>query len=263
MMDNILQWESSQHECTLESPLSIRYAAGYMVAPSMHVDPSPLTASSGIIVLSIFVLSAPDDVGRRSILRKTWFAGSDHQTGPHFWAYCFIVGTAGLSNQELEALHEERRRFLDIGMIPMAESYHNLTLKSLIAVLGVPYDLGIPLPRFLVRMNSNNRIQPARLANFLGSMPEDLANHHYPNGFIWGFRHCATFDVLYGACCGTLPINIPLKADLLVDGDLIPYPAGAGFVLSRTAYVSMRRAYDQRVRDIVILPTGRLEDLFI
>ncbi|KAM8927454.1 beta-1,3-galactosyltransferase 6 [Pelodytes ibericus] len=83
--------------------------------------------------LAVLIASGPKYTERRSIIRSTWLAsrGGDGE----LWAR-FVVGTAGLGDDEASSLEMEQRRHGDLLLLPeLRDSYDNLTAK-LLAMYG-------------------------------------------------------------------------------------------------------------------------------
>ncbi|XP_063049478.1 beta-1,3-galactosyltransferase 6 isoform X1 [Engraulis encrasicolus] len=77
--------------------------------------------------LVVLITTGPKYTERRSIIRSTWLA--DARTDPEVMAL-FVVGTAGLAQEEVATLGTEQKRHHDLLLLPdLHDSYDNLTAK--------------------------------------------------------------------------------------------------------------------------------------
>ncbi|KAE8593011.1 hypothetical protein XENTR_v10018946 [Xenopus tropicalis] len=80
--------------------------------------------------LVVLIASGPKYSERRSIIRSTWLSGVPSRAG-EVWGR-FVIGTAGLGEEESAALEMEQRRHGDLLLLPdLQDSYENLTAKLL------------------------------------------------------------------------------------------------------------------------------------
>ncbi|XP_007905119.1 beta-1,3-galactosyltransferase 6 isoform X2 [Callorhinchus milii] len=77
--------------------------------------------------LVVLITTGPKFTERRSIIRSTWLAIRDSQV------LCrFVIGTSGLSAEDLHNLEREDTRYRDLLLLPdLKDSYENLTSKIL------------------------------------------------------------------------------------------------------------------------------------
>lgn len=103
----------AQHVKTLHSHVKDRKA------PSVAKDLS--------VFLVVLITTGPKYTERRSIIRSTWLAKRDSDVLSRF-----VVGTQGLSQDDLQNLSTEQGRHKDLLLLPdLRDSYENLTLKLL------------------------------------------------------------------------------------------------------------------------------------
>ena len=93
------------------------------------VDSSRKEANATLVVM---ILSSPSLLDRRNGIRETWLRDA---AALNVIAK-FLIGTAGLSPEELGALTAERERYNDMVLLPdLKESFTNLSLKVLKGVV--------------------------------------------------------------------------------------------------------------------------------
>ncbi|XP_076994408.1 beta-1,3-galactosyltransferase 6 [Tamandua tetradactyla] len=104
-------------------------------APPLPGRPPPAAAAAAPgpaarALLAVLVASAPRAAERRSVVRGTWL-GPGRRGGPgDVWAR-FAVGMGGLGTEERRALEREQARHGDLLLLPLRDSYENLTAKVL------------------------------------------------------------------------------------------------------------------------------------
>mmetsp|Transcript_68931 Transcript_68931/g.224637 ORF Transcript_68931/g.224637 Transcript_68931/m.224637 type:complete len:366 (-) Transcript_68931:149-1246(-) len=212
-------------------------------------------SSIGELVFYVALPSAPGEAENRQAVRASWAAWALRHKRP--WSYDFFVGAASLEGSMAQSLRQEAKDFGDIVLLDMVDSYNNLTLK---VVQALAHAHRVIQPRFLVRLNSNNRLQPRRLVDFLGKLSDDQVGSLYPNGFMWTHPSCMNPLVLEEITCQTLTARIPKAA--LVYNNMMLYPSGQ-FLVSSSALGRMMEVYSEVVRQHALLPPGSHEDCFM
>ncbi|XP_017290073.1 beta-1,3-galactosyltransferase 6 isoform X1 [Kryptolebias marmoratus] len=93
--------------------------------PDQH-NPVPLSKDLSAFLV-VLITTGPKYTERRSIIRSTWLAKRDSDV-----LAMFVVGTQGLSSEDLQNLNTEQGRHKDLLLLPdLRDSYENLTLKLL------------------------------------------------------------------------------------------------------------------------------------
>lgn len=88
---------------------------------------APSTGKGLSVFLVVLITTGPKYTERRSIIRSTWLAKRDSDVLSRF-----VVGTQGLSHEDLQNLNTEQGRHKDLLLLPdLRDSYENLTLKLL------------------------------------------------------------------------------------------------------------------------------------
>lgn len=83
--------------------------------------------------LIILILSAPKNLERRNVVRKTWLKLGAKNSLPasYKFKHYFVIGSLGLTTDEILHLSNEQSQYADILILPLYDSYQNLTLKVL------------------------------------------------------------------------------------------------------------------------------------
>uniref|UniRef100_A0A4W6C219 Hexosyltransferase n=1 Tax=Lates calcarifer TaxID=8187 RepID=A0A4W6C219_LATCA len=101
------------------------HASALQSRPEQHNPPSTSKEKSAFLV--VLITTGPKYTERRSIIRSTWLAKRDSDV-----LAMFVVGTQGLSSEDLQNLNTEQGRHKDLLLLPdLRDSYENLTLKLL------------------------------------------------------------------------------------------------------------------------------------
>uniref|UniRef100_A0A8C5MHD3 Hexosyltransferase n=1 Tax=Leptobrachium leishanense TaxID=445787 RepID=A0A8C5MHD3_9ANUR len=91
----------------------------------------PPPEKSASAFLAVLIVSGPKYSERRSIIRSTWLSAASRGEGGELWCR-FVLGSAGLADEEAAALEMEQRRHGDLLLLPeLRDSYDNLTAKLL------------------------------------------------------------------------------------------------------------------------------------
>ena len=108
----------------------------------------------------ILVVSAPDNIGRRNSIRKTW--ASDPSMNLR-WKTMFLIGQAKDSTQE-EYLKAENFMYNDLLRGSHRDTYQNLTLKT---VMGLEWAAKYCDFQFLFKTDDDVFVNPYRLMDYL------------------------------------------------------------------------------------------------
>ncbi|KAG5896389.1 hypothetical protein JTB14_009594 [Gonioctena quinquepunctata] len=84
--------------------------------------------------LIILILSAPGNLVKRKTIRETWLKltpQTESKTNEERFKtkHYFVIGSLGLNNEQIEQSRTEQLQFKDILMLPMYDSYKNMTYK--------------------------------------------------------------------------------------------------------------------------------------
>ena len=123
------------------------------------------------LFLLILVATAPDNIDRRNVIRKTW--ASDPSMNIR-WKSVFLVGQAKDSSQE-KHLEAERSMYNDLIRGAQRETYQNLTLKT---QMGLEWAAKYCDFQFVMKTDDDVFVNPYRLMDYLES-PDTLKANLY------------------------------------------------------------------------------------
>ncbi|XP_053308052.1 beta-1,3-galactosyltransferase 6 [Spea bombifrons] len=122
-------------KCTSESlkPVGPRGLPHQQPPQSRHSQQQPHPVGplekSVSAFLAVLIVSGHKNAERRSIIRSTWLSAAPR--AGELWCR-FVLGTAGLSEEEAASLEMEQQRHGDLLLLPeLRDSYENLTAKLL------------------------------------------------------------------------------------------------------------------------------------
>ncbi|KAG9260551.1 beta-1,3-galactosyltransferase 6 [Astyanax mexicanus] len=93
--------------------------------PRREHPPAPSQAKQLSAFLVVLITTGPKYTERRSIIRNTWLAKLDREI-----LALFVIGTEGLSAEDIQNLNTEEVRHHDLLLLPdLRDSYENLTRK--------------------------------------------------------------------------------------------------------------------------------------
>ncbi|RZC39688.1 Galactosyl T domain containing protein [Asbolus verrucosus] len=120
--------------------------------------------------LIVLILSAPKNLDRRNVIRQTWLQLYD--TGPQNehvkfkMKHYFVIGSFGLTVDEILHLSTEQSQFSDILILPMYDSYENLTIKVLKSFewLNEQYEYGLGF-KYVLKCDDDSFVRLDKLAS--------------------------------------------------------------------------------------------------
>ncbi|CAG9768988.1 unnamed protein product [Ceutorhynchus assimilis] len=221
--------------------------------------------------LIILIFSAPKNLEKRQVLRETWLdMGREiSATASYRYKHYFIIGSLGLSENEVLHLSDEQSEFGDILVLPVYDSYNNLTEKVLQAYvwldeqyeygLGYKYalkcddDSFVNLPALLIEIPKMENTLGNSNLQFPLNLPPEKLNHFITTdvqtnqefgknlqvvnmSFYWGYFH------------GNAKIKTAgkWKEDDWISCDrYLPYALGGGYILSKNlvSFISNNNEY--------------------
>ncbi|XP_072000978.1 beta-1,3-galactosyltransferase 6 [Engystomops pustulosus] len=193
--------------------------------PYRHHVPGPQTQEKMFSTfLAVLIASGPKYTERRSIIRSTWLSRASAHGGA-LWCR-FVIGTAGLGEEEAASLEMEQRRHGDLLLLPdLRDSYENLTSKLLLMYAWLDQNLDY---KFVLKADDDTF---ARLDVLL----EELKAQE-PRRYYWGFFSGR----------GRVKSAGKWKESSWVLCDYyLPYALGGGYVLSwdLVRYLSLTKDY--------------------
>lgn len=130
--------------------------------------------------LIILILSAPKNLDRRTIIRDTWLTldkSSVSSSVQYRFKHYFVIGSMGLTNDQVLHLSAEQSQYSDILILPMYDSYTNLTEKVLKSFewLDGQYDYGLGF-KYVLKCDDDSFINLHYLLAEIPKMEYTLAN---------------------------------------------------------------------------------------
>ncbi|XP_015684445.1 beta-1,3-galactosyltransferase 4-like [Protobothrops mucrosquamatus] len=200
------------------------------------LSPSPCTLTDPWLL--VLVASAPGHAARRAVVRQSWAVA--RVAAGHRVRTVFMLGLPGDEAQQA-ALEHEAAEYSDLLQARFADTYANLTLKTL-AMLGWAV-AHCPAAHFLVKADDDvflNLPALARRLDQLASLPAAYLGQVYSN---------------------VAPIRNPqsrhyVPTSLYLEPTFPPYCSGTAYVLSAPAAAAVLGAAHQ-------LPLLPVEDVFV
>ncbi|XP_028596659.1 beta-1,3-galactosyltransferase 6 [Podarcis muralis] len=189
--------------------------------PPAAAPPPPPEESA---FLAVLVASGPKYTERRSIIRSTWLSVAGRVPTGDVW-FRFVVGTGGLTGEELHTLELEQSRHQDLLLLPdLRDSYENLTAKVLAMFVWLDQHLDF---RFVLKADDDTFVR-------LDVLVEELRAKE-PRRLYWGF-FSGRARVKSG---GKWKENAWLLCDYY-----LPYALGGGYVVSADLVHYLRLTQD-------------------
>ncbi|XP_032087808.1 LOW QUALITY PROTEIN: beta-1,3-galactosyltransferase 6 [Thamnophis elegans] len=203
-----------------QPPLPEEGALGGPHPPAAAPPPPPEEAT----FLAVLVVSGPKYTERRSIIRSTWLSMAGRVPRSDLWCR-FVVGTGGLTGEELHSLELEQSRHHDLLLLPdLRDSYENLTAKVLAMYVWLDQHLDF---RFVLKADDDTFVR-------LDVLAEELRSKE-PRRLYWGF-FSGRGRVKSG---GKWKENAWLLCDYY-----LPYALGGGYVISSDLVHYLRLSQD-------------------
>lgn len=167
--------------------------------------------------LAVIIFSAAKNVNRRKAIRETWLRFADTRRVEHF----FVIGTAGLKVDSIEALNSEHQHNKDLLLLPyLKDSYSGLTAKLLEAFKWIAQQHQF---EFLLKVDDDSFV---RLDALYDEMVEkDRATKSEAHSTLyWGYFDGRAHVKRTGQWT---------ESDWFLCDRYLPYALGGGYVLSR------------------------------
>lgn len=193
------------------------------------------TRCTQTLFLLILVATAPDNIDRRKVIRKTW--ASDPSMNIR-WKTMFLVGQGKDSTQD-EYLKAENLMYNDLARGAQRDTYQNLTLKT---QMGLEWAAKYCDFQFVMKTDDDVFVNPYRLMDYLGN--SDTPKTKLYLGFV---RR------------SVVPEREGKNAVSVEEYNKTRYPAfcgGVGYVLSSDLVLKMVQMFDAK-------KPLKLEDVYI
>ena len=168
------------------------------------------------VFLLILVATAPGNIAKRNVIRKTWASDPSMKIR---WKTMFLIGQARDSTQE-EYLEAERLTYIDLIRGAQRETYQNLTLKT---QMGLEWAAKYCDSQFVMKTDDDVFVNPYRLMDYLGNpdTPKTYLylgyvryNHKPHRGGKYGVSMEEYNKTRYPAFCGG--VGYVLSSDLVL-----------------------------------------------
>lgn len=190
----------------------VDYPANY----NFILDETP-TCKSTTPFLILMVPIVPADRATRDIIRKTW--GSEKVVLDQLVETVFIMGLPGGNDAEqLEALREENEQHHDIIQSNFLDSYHNLTIKTMVMLEWLAQHCASA--SFVLKIDSDMLLHVHNLVKLL--LDPSTAKQNYMTGLIWWHSPVLRkpFNKFY------------MPTYVIPEPEYPPYPLGMAYVMS-------------------------------
>lgn len=237
--------------------------------------------------LIILILSAAKNLEKRNVVRKTWLKLGAKNSLPasYKFKHYFVIGSLGLTTDEILHLSNEQSQYADILILPIYDSYQNLTLKVLRSFewldeqynygLGFQYalkcddDSFVNLPNLLdeipkmektlskSNLQYNLNLPPEKLNQFITvNVQTNDPSKPTPGIYLTFciFLHVksmflvANMSLYWGYFHGNAKIKTSGKwkeSDWIVCDRYVPYALGGGYILSKSLITYIAKNADQ------------------
>ena len=192
-----------------------RLSSGSATLPSASSTPQALPLREITAAMVVLIFSTPLGAGRRHGIRETWLrdAAALNVTAK------FLVGTAGLSPEEVGALTAERERFNDMALLPdLKESFLNLTLKLLKGVVWAYEHVNF---EYFMKTDDDLYIRLDQAVAAIHNMKPEYRGRIY-----WGY---------FGAAAPTRFGKYAEPKWVLKCPNYFPYAYGASYIVAQSA----------------------------
>lgn len=187
--------------------------------------------------LAVIIFSAAKNADRRRAIRETWLNFANTRRVEHF----FVIGTSGLTMDNLEALNTEQKHNEDLLLLPyLKDSYGGLTKKLLESFKWVAQRHQF---EFLLKVDDDSFV---RLDALYDEMVEkDRANGEAQKRLYWGYFDGRAHVKRAGQWT---------ESEWFLCDRYLPYALGGGYILSR-------RLVDYVVANAPLLQHYKSEDV--
>lgn len=210
--------------------------------------------------LVILILSAPKNLERRTVIRETWLTLGKNtlSTSSYRFKHYFVMGSLGLTGDEVLHLSAEQSEFGDILILPVYDSYKNLTEKVLRSFewldeqfnfgLGYKYTLKcdddsfVNLPALLSEIPKIEYTLSISNLQFSLNLPPEKLNHFITtdvqiNEKMGNSVQVLNMSLYWGYFHGSAKVKTSGKwkeTDWIACDRYVPYALGGGYILSKS-----------------------------
>ncbi|CAH1183752.1 unnamed protein product [Phaedon cochleariae] len=208
--------------------------------------------------LIILILSAPENLKKRNIVRDTWLKLAYHEGNEnnHFqYKHYFVIGNLGQYARQLHELKLEQSKFKDILILPIDDSYKKLTekVKQSFQWLSEQSEYGLGF-KYVLKCDDDSFVNLGKLISELmhidrilisndGSVPkiqDGLQEYISYNIQINDPANISHLNLYWGYFSGNARIQTKGKwkeINWIASDHYLPYALGGGYVLSKNLVV--------------------------
>lgn len=204
--------------------------------------------------LIIVILSSPINYSKRNTIRETWLKlkdrshikDGDRNKFDNLKHY-FVVGGLGLKNEHIRNINNEQLKYNDILILPMFDSYNNLTYKVLKTFewLNEQHDFGF-LFKYVLKCDDDSFVRIDNLVHelsqidlmYIKSDAFEISDNSSPY-FRVNFQSNGikgTPELYWGYFNGNAKIKSVGKwkeTNWILCDNYLPYALGGGYILSK------------------------------
>lgn len=212
--------------------------------------------------LVILILSAPQNLDKRNIIRQTWlkFIEDEEYVVKFKMKHFFVIGSLGLTVDEILHLSTEQSQFSDILILPIHDSYQNLAFKVVKSFewLSDQYDYGLKF-KYVLKCDDDSFIRADKLAAEIINIEStyltaDSKNKVASTAFITVNAQInkgaikKPLQVYWGYFHGNAKVKTAGKwqePDWIVCDRYVPYALGGGYILSKklVTFIAQNQEY--------------------
>ncbi|XP_023020536.1 beta-1,3-galactosyltransferase 6 [Leptinotarsa decemlineata] len=220
--------------------------------------------------LIILILSAPDNLEKRNTIRNTWLKSipNTNQRSNRYekfvFKHYFVIGSLGLTATQNQQFIIEQMEFKDILMLPLHDSYKNLTekVKRSFQYLDDQYDYGLGF-KYVLKCDDDSFVNLKNLIPELMNIEKMYISENSERTLekIEEKNHILSLNVqtdgkiaknelslYWGYFSGNARIKTKGKwkqSDWIASDRYIPYAVGGGYLLSKNliSYIAKNAHY--------------------
>lgn len=190
--------------------------------------------------LVLCILSAPKNLDRRNALRETWLSDIDQKDILHY----FIVGSLGLSPDFLLHLSAEQSKYNDLLILPMEDSYSQLSYKMLQTFSWLDEQIYAGLNfSYMLKCDDDSFVRIDLLKNEINDLQRRIENNNFDDIEdnvqsinIQENMNKKSLHTYWGYFKGNANIKLQGKwkeTNWILCNNYLPYAQGGGYILSK------------------------------
>ncbi|CAG9863514.1 unnamed protein product [Phyllotreta striolata] len=199
--------------------------------------------------LIVLILSAPTNFEKRSVIRDTWLKLRAAEESEFTYKHYFVIGTAYLPSHVQKRLNNEQIQQNDVLLLPMEDSYANLTDKIKLSFhwLNTQFDYGLVF-KYVFKCDDDSFVNLNELVLCLSSLETDVVEgkltgyieENVANQIIsTNYQNSGTSRKVYlywGYFNGNAKVKTKGKwkeSNWIASDRYLPYALGGGYLLSK------------------------------